>query len=213
MTGTQLPVSDSQARAIEESAKATQKALGVLEGLGGYFREVLGTVPADLVGLLGGDWLKVRRAENLHDIVQRMKQKLEARNVHNAPPPSMSLALPIMIAAADESRDELKDLWAALLAAATDPNRSKGFRLAFISIVKSMDPLDTSSLKAIAEQRKRGPAPKDEEGALATALKISKDEFHVSFDNLKRLGLVQHNPVGHHVLTSLGREFLRAVQE
>lgn len=55
------------AKAAEETAKATGQALKVLEGLGSYLKDVFGTVPADLVGYFGGDWLKVRRAENLFD--------------------------------------------------------------------------------------------------------------------------------------------------
>ncbi len=53
-----IPISDEQAKLLQE-------ALKTLRSVGGYLREVLGTVPEDLVGLLGGDWLKVRRAENV----------------------------------------------------------------------------------------------------------------------------------------------------
>jgi hypothetical protein len=41
------------------------EALKTLQGFGGFLRETFGTVPQDVVGLLGGDWLKDRRAENL----------------------------------------------------------------------------------------------------------------------------------------------------
>jgi hypothetical protein len=44
-----------------------------------------------------------------------------------AMPPSISLMLPLVIAAADEDRDELKEIWARLLAAAADPSRVKSF--------------------------------------------------------------------------------------
>ena len=53
-----IPISDEQAKAIQE-------ALKTLQGFGGFLRETFGTVPQDVAGLLGGDWLKVRRAENL----------------------------------------------------------------------------------------------------------------------------------------------------
>jgi hypothetical protein len=48
-----VPISDEQ-------AKLGQKALEVLQGLGGFLREIFGTVPEDLVGYFGGDLLKVR---------------------------------------------------------------------------------------------------------------------------------------------------------
>jgi len=44
-----IPISDDQAKAIQE-------ALKTLQGFGGFLRETFGTVPQDLVGLLGGDW-------------------------------------------------------------------------------------------------------------------------------------------------------------
>jgi hypothetical protein len=47
-----------------------------------------------------------------------------------------------MVAAADESRDELQEIWGALLAAAADPKRSRSFRLKFIEVAKELDPLD-----------------------------------------------------------------------
>jgi len=63
--GSLISVSDEQSKAIQE-------ALKTLQGVGGFLREILGTVPQDLVGYLGGDWLKVRRAENLARIMPRI---------------------------------------------------------------------------------------------------------------------------------------------
>jgi len=119
MTNEIIPVSDEQAKAIQEALKA-------LQGLGGFMKETFGTVPQDIVGLLGGDYLKVRRAENLYRMIEKAKKKLEDAHV-NQPDAPPSLAIPIMIAAADESRDELLDLWAALLAAALIPKRMDRF--------------------------------------------------------------------------------------
>src|SRR3954470_9613782 len=93
-----VPISDEQAKAIQEALKA-------LQGLGGFLRETLGTVPSDVVGLLGGDYLKVRRAENLSKIIDKAKKRLEHADVKTEPPP-LSLMLPILVAAADEDRDE-----------------------------------------------------------------------------------------------------------
>jgi hypothetical protein len=57
--GSLVPITDEQ-------AKLGQEALKTLRSVGGFLREVIGTYPEDLVGYyLGGDWLKVRRAENL----------------------------------------------------------------------------------------------------------------------------------------------------
>lgn len=47
-----IPISDEQ-------AKLGQEALKTLQGLGGFLKETFGTLPQDIVGLLGGDYLKV----------------------------------------------------------------------------------------------------------------------------------------------------------
>jgi len=45
--GSLIPPSDEQAKAIQEAIKA-------LRGLGEFLEKTLGTVPEDIVGLLGG---------------------------------------------------------------------------------------------------------------------------------------------------------------
>jgi hypothetical protein len=65
-----IPISDEQAKAIQE-------ALKTLRGLGGFLRETFGTIPEDLVGLLGGDRLKVLRAENLARILDKARTDYE----------------------------------------------------------------------------------------------------------------------------------------
>ncbi len=46
--GSIIPISDEQAKAIQEAIKA-------LQGVGGFLKQILGTVPEDLVGYFGGD--------------------------------------------------------------------------------------------------------------------------------------------------------------
>src|SRR5262249_6048952 len=75
-----IPISDEQAKAIQE-------ALKTLQGFGGFLSETFGTVPQDVVGLLGGGWLKVRRAENLARILDKARERLRARRLE-APEPS-----------------------------------------------------------------------------------------------------------------------------
>jgi hypothetical protein len=202
--GNLVPLSDEQAKAVQE-------ALKTLQGFGGFLRETFGTVPQDVVGLLGGDWLKVRRAKNLAEIIEKTKEKLEARHVKPDEPASPSLIIPILVAAADESRAELQDLWASLLAAAADPARSKSFRIGFIEIAKKLDPLDAvvlakaNGLNAAIDLGTRG--------AIATAVPASRDEVDVSIENMKKLGLFVDGDIRSTVfVTPLGRELLRAVK-
>jgi hypothetical protein len=108
---------------------------------GGWVADVLGDAPKDVVGLLFSDKVKVLRAERAAKLLAGAKKRLADRGIE-AEPPSLKLAIPILAAAADENRDELRDLWERLLAAAMDPNRQGAFRQNFITIVKEMDPFD-----------------------------------------------------------------------
>jgi hypothetical protein len=203
-SSTIIPISDEQ-------AKLGQKALEVLKGIGSFLREILGTVPEDLVGYFGGDLLKVRRAENCVRIVQEARERLEARGV-KAEPPSISILLPILVASADESRDELVDMWARLLAATADPDRAKSFRIAYIDAVKKMDPLDAAVLRSASADH-AGRVTGETQIKMAERLRVSRDEVEVSIRNLEDLNLIQVvNPVTSAV-SAFGREFLRAVAD
>ena len=131
MSDNNLILSDAEAEAAKELLKTAQ-------GFGGFVRDILGTVPEDLIGLLGGDWLKVRRFENILRTIKKAHDRLEKDGI-KPEAASLSVSLPILRAAADESREELQDLWADLLAASADPARSRSFRNEFIEIIK--DPI------------------------------------------------------------------------
>ena len=200
--GNLIPVSDEQAKAIQE-------ALKTLQGIGGFLQSTFGTLPQDIVGMLGGDYLKVRRAENIVRITEKAKKRLADRAVENADAPP-SLAIPILIAAGDESRDELQDLWAALLASAADPSRNREFRIQFIEAVKGMDPVDAVVLKGSADQHLLRVGDFAE---FAGAIKLREDQVAVSITNLTRLGLCEYASEGRFArISPLGRELLRAVE-
>ena len=201
MADSLIPVSDAQAKAIEE-------ALKTLQGLGGFLRETLGTVHSDIVGLLGGDYLKVRRIENLSKTVEKAKKRLEQSRVRTEPP-SLSVLLPLVQAAADEDRDELQEIWAGLLAASADPARKRTFRMKFIEIAKQLDPLEAGVLKEIASAV--GQASPAARGSAKAKFAVGDDEVGISVANLLELGLLS-NPSGSILMSPLGREFLKAVR-
>jgi hypothetical protein len=51
-----IPISDDQAKLGQELVKAIRDASG-------YFTDILGDAPKDLMGLLIGDWVKAKRSE------------------------------------------------------------------------------------------------------------------------------------------------------
>ena len=154
-------------------------------------------------------------SENIAKMMSCAKERLETRGVKDTKPASLTLALPILRGAADESREELRDLWARLLAAAMDPSRQSYVRQGFAEAIQKMDPLDA---RVLNHTRNRVIAPKDRD-TISAELGISPDEFAVSLRNLTRIGTMidpfSQNPeitLGSE-LAPFGREFLRVLMD
>lgn len=204
--GSLIPISDEQAKLGQEAIKA-------LRGLGGFLEKALGSTPEDVVGYLGGDWLRIRRAENAARMMDQARERLKARGVEDkTEPASLAIALPLLHAAADESRAELVDLWARLLAAAMDPARAGTVRQLYIDIVKRLDPLDARVLEKLADGQSWSPNARD---AFAGMFGVSSDAIEVSFRNLQELGVAMGAPGSDFAnahLTAIGREFMRSLR-
>lgn len=65
-----IPITDEQAKLGQEVVKA-------LSGLGSFLGDALGSTPKDLIGYLGGDWLRLRRAKNIAEMLNRTRKQLE----------------------------------------------------------------------------------------------------------------------------------------
>jgi hypothetical protein len=187
--------------------------------------QAIAGVLVDCVGLLVGDWMSHVRVRHLADLSQRTHEILEARGVEPLPAEGMSPVLlrPIMEAAADEGRPELRELWAKLMAAAMDPRRVSAVRQSFLDAVKRMDPADAKVFDhfSTAELPRRGLRCSN----VAPDLGMTDDEVRSSFDNLRNLDLAEFgneyqvltNPSAPApesiLLTAKGRELLRAIMD
>ena len=200
-----IPISDEQAKAIQEIVGAGRDA-------GGYLANMLGDLPKDLVGYLIGDKLKARRISQWAALWSKTQIHLSKMGVQEPEPPNLKLALPILVEAADENREELQNLWARLLAASMHPERSKCFMLKFIEVVKRLDPIDASVMVWVSANGYE--IKPDESQKIQTDLELSFDEVMVSVGNLTELGFFRHLPaIGNkYLLTPFCREFLRVVQ-
>lgn len=149
------PIDEQSAKAIEESAKAVGEAsrfggklVDAGTAAGGYLSTTLGDLPKNLVGLIGDQveyWRRRRFIELSHDLENR----LETRGARGKEP-SPTLAIPILEAAVDETRAELKNLWERLLANAFDPDRTNTVRTSFVETLKRFDPTDAVVFEAMA---------------------------------------------------------------
>jgi len=128
----------------------------------------------------------LRKIQNVTEIEKIARQIIAARGAIREEV-SPSIADPLIEAAADEERAELKELWAQLLAAAMDPKRKQFVRADIITTLKQFEPLDARVLQA-ASELKGTQLPPNARDNIAQKLSATSDEIEVSMTNLARLG-------------------------
>ena len=144
-------------------------------------------------------------------MISRAKDRLEAWRVETPISPSLSVAIPLLRDAADESRGEVQELWARLLAATMDPTRTNLVRQRFVPAVRLLDPPDTRVLTALLGRG--GGVNQPERNVMATEVSMSRDEIDVSLTNVIRAELVFEPNTQEAALSPFGREFLRVVMD
>lgn len=128
--------------------------------------------------------LKTRRLDSFARKWKAAKDRLIADGIVDLQPMSLSIGLPLIEASADESSDEIVDLWVRLLAAAMDPRRANHVRYCYIETIKRMDPTDAlifSDLNALAAMGDIRPSMR---AFLAARLNRSENDMEVWFFNL-----------------------------
>jgi hypothetical protein len=207
-------ITDEQAKAIQ--SVATFGTTLVTEGsqLVQYMGRILGTIPHDTVGLVLGDPLGFVRTVIAGQYDMLLTKIFKRRNVTQTQPVSPSLAIPLLRAAYDESRSELQQLWAALIAAAMDPKLSGRVRLSLIELLKRLDPLDARIIQQITVH----PLTISQDNPvdhLSKCFDVSRDEVSFSLDHLYELGCLDasqnNSPVPR--VTAKARLLVRAVSD
>ena len=204
---------DEEAKAVQNLAEFGTTAIVEAGQLARYVGRVLGTIPEDLVGIVLGEPLRYVRTVIAGNIDRRVSDIHRVRNVEKLQPVSPSLAIPMLQAAYDETRPELQELWARLIAAAMDPARAGRVRQSFIATLKRLDPLDARELEALAGIS--GSASPNFRDFLANRLGTSTDEIVISTFNLVDQKCVSWSPQGaisspNFQMTAYGRALIRA---
>jgi hypothetical protein len=140
-------------------------------------------VAENVLGILGGDWLSEKRARNRARLHAETEKVLRKSGAEIDQDPSPNVVLPLLSAAQDDSREELIQIWAKLLATAMDPNRRSLYRREFVDIVKKLDPADALVLQAL-------PPSGDWFYASDFEVGLSEDQVLAAFNNLGRLELI-----------------------
>lgn len=117
----------------------------------GRIGRALASLPATLIDF-GGEWLNEQRIMNLEQLRRRTEEILTARDSQQSHVEiSPNILVPLAQAVSAESRDELQEMFARLLANAADPDRQNRVRREFIDLVSQMEPLDARLLLGISQ--------------------------------------------------------------
>jgi hypothetical protein len=194
-------------KAIEETAKATGKALDLVrDGTQAISRPV-----AQIYGLLIGDKIDASRERNLDAISRETRKILIGRDLAETAPVAEQIAIPLLEAARGETRKEMQALWAQLLANAMDPARRDDVRPEFIRYLEQFHPVDALVLRALGLQDK-SVLP----SILAEAIGIRTSSVIVSLANLESFRCVDSMkmsdaPIFFFTISNLGSELLLAL--
>jgi hypothetical protein len=214
-----LLVSESEADAIKAVAEATGTALQVLQSIGSFVKNTVGSVPEDVIGIIGGDWLSEKRKRIKAALEDKTAERLSHIDRGRISEPSPSLLLPLLTSACEESREPLQDLWASLLAAAMTDGGA-GVRREFFVVAAKMEPQDTVALRAVSGYPQPVASNVSTHVAQNRAWWINECKSNglneldgeLAVEALLSLQLVVKSSMGFPVLTSLGRGLLRAVE-
>jgi hypothetical protein len=190
MGGEEIKAVTEIAKAAGELAKTGGKVVDASTGFGSWLSKTLGTIPEDLLGIAGGDWVHEQRKRNL---ISLQAKTAEIRTRINAGPPqepSVSVILPLLRAASDEARPELQSLWAGLLTAALQPDGGRRVRRAYFETLAQMEPMDAVLFEAIMHARQDKKGGRVDANLVGGKAEIGGDERTVSINALEKLGLI-----------------------
>jgi hypothetical protein len=129
----------------------------------------------------GGERIEAWITEN---VVPRLKSVNPEQIV--APPPEV--AVPLLTAVAYTQADELRNMFASLLASAMNGATSHGAHPAFVDVIRQMSPTDARVLNVLTTVRGQ---TFENPGGLATPSTVTnRATFEMSLANLARLGLI-----------------------
>ena len=212
MSGEETKAVAEVARATGEVAKLGGRAIDAATGLGSWVSKTVGTIPEDLLGIAGGDWLKEQRKRNLISLQVMTEKKLQNRiNAGTLTEPSVSVVLPLLKTAADENRPELQELWAGLLASSFQSDGGQRVRRAYFDTLTQMEPLDAVLFDAIIRSKKDKQGGRIDANLVGGQAGIYGDERTVSVIALEKLGLIIFTPYdGLHDVKPYGQAFWEA---
>jgi hypothetical protein len=227
---------DEEARAVQEVAKVTGKAIDLVRSAGGLLDDVFGETLRQLGGT-AADWSRYFRLRNFLFVADKAKAVLDSRQltgkVLSIPP---QFALPLLEGASLETEAEIQQLWAGLIANAIDPDCALRIKKVFLEILRGLEPLDARIMEFLSSATLEDhytilTGATLNVDVLTTRLQADPEELKVSLQTLARYGCVidawestlvgldtgysgfrVDNPKSNFRLSHLGRQLLMATR-
>ena len=139
------------AKATQEVAKTTGKAIELGQELVGFFKQVFGELITDTVGI-AADWIKSYRQERLLVLAEKTNARLKARGISQTITVAPKLGVPLLQHASLEEDDDLMEMWANLLVNTMDPGSEEKPRRVFVDILANLEPIDAKILDFLSRQ-------------------------------------------------------------
>lgn len=192
------------AKATQEVAKTTGKALDAATSLAGFFNEIFGEPIKNTVGLLWTDRVVAKRLEasiysweRAEELFLNAKLRLQEKGVTELKAIPPKIALPLLENATIENEESLQTLWANLLATSLDANQSEIERK-YINTLSEMSGLDAEVFAdMIVESNKDSSKESVSDSGVVYGPCIDGTLSHdpISVILLNRLGLIEPSQI------------------
>ena len=150
-------------------------------------------VGANLVGM-AKDWTALLRLKSIlviMDLVEKIRKK-EGKSGLLKKIPEKYL-LPFITEASKESDPEIQELWAQLIANATDPNKEINIQKVHMSILSQLEPLDAKLLEWFGTQKNPSLLIKME--TIISSFGVPGEGLEIPLENLMRLGCLDGSQI------------------
>jgi hypothetical protein len=142
-------MSEEEAKALQEIAKATNQGIRTLEKAGVFLSKFIGGPLEEASGILE-DRLKYYRWERKVRLLERAKDFLKERGI-NSPTSHVTLkiAIPLLEAGSIEEDNNIQDIYAKILANAADADFKLTIKRTYIDILQNLSSLEIDILKKL----------------------------------------------------------------
>jgi hypothetical protein len=188
------------AKATQEVAKTTGKAIESVRDVGGFLDRVFGRAIEDSVGFYWTDKIAAKRIEasiynweRLVSLLEKAKRRLEEKGITDTRAVPPKVALPLLEHATIENEEDLHTLWANLLATGMDA-RGDTIHREYVTTLGEMTADDAFVLASMFDDAEKDIAKKEtRDSSLVYGPGIDGTHSYdaIAVVTLNRLGLIE----------------------